>query len=272
VAAVAEIEHLPGIFNRYRFHGANMGLGAGPEQIDSILLREIPWRRWMLRNLLDDSSVAAAHLQAAFRSWEYGLARAALAAGGSARGLVQVDESERGLALELAAAGNGALADGDPLGASRLLLRAIAEDPWDGALRFDLERALAGALGAPSASPEEPLCVLAARERMTLAWSRELVGEPRLLEAYAAVTDGSDPATLVVLTRSGEDLGALVSVVGELGLEGDDAADIVVIAEPRTLPARHLLAARAESVLGSAGEGFPSLPTHGALAARVVTP
>jgi glycosyltransferase involved in cell wall biosynthesis len=271
VAAVAEIDQLPGIFNRYRFHGANMGLGAGPEQLDGILRREIPWRRWMLRHLLHDSSVSAQHLLAAFRAWEYGLQRAALDSGDGARGLVPVEDGQRAAAQELGAAGLTALSAGDQLGASRLLLRALAEDPWDGAIRFDLERALGQAQAAVAPAPEDALCALAARTQLTLAWVGALLAEPQLLEAYGAVVDGSHDATLLALTRTGDDVGALVELVGRLGLDGDGAADIVVIAEPCTLPARRLLQARATAVLGRAGEGI-SLPAHPALGGMAVAP
>jgi hypothetical protein len=266
VAAVAEIEHLPGVFNRYRFHGANMGLGAGPEQLDGILRSEIPWRRWMMRHLLEDSTVTAPHLQAAFRAWEYGLLRAAVAAGSSsARDLAPVEEEAKARARTIGETAVGALGEGDALGASRMLLRALAEDPWDGALRFDLERALAEAQEIPAAAAvEDPLCMLAAREHITLAWATELIGDRRLLEAYVGAVDGTDPATLVVLTRPDEDLGGLVALVANLGLEGEDAAEIVAIAEPRTLPARRLLAARAEAVLAGPHAGY-ELPLHSAL-------
>jgi Glycosyl transferase family 2 len=263
VAAVAEIDHLPGVFNRYRFHGANMGLGADPEQLDRILRSEIPWRRWMLRHLLHDPSVTALHLQAAFRAWEYGLLRAAAGSGGAARALVAVDAAGQAAARELGRAGIAALEGGDPLAACRLLLGAIAEDPWDGAIRFDVERALAQAQGAPAPVLEEPLCtsLLSAREHVTLAWTADLVADPGLLEGYVRVVDGSDPATLVALTCCGEDVAALVRLVSDLGLEGEQAADMVAIAEPGTLPARRLLGARASAVLGRAREGF-SLPAH----------
>jgi glycosyltransferase involved in cell wall biosynthesis len=271
VAAVAEIDHLPGIFNRYRFHGANMGLGAGVDQIDGILRREIPWRRWMLRHLLKDSSVSAQHLRAAFGAWEYGLLRGALDAGGSARELVEVDDREAAAGRELGDAGMAALAEGDPLGGARLLLAALAENPWDGALRFDLERALAQALTLPAPPLEDPLSELAVREWLTLAWAEELAARPRLLEAYVGAVDGTQAATLLVLTRSGADLQALVELVRELGLEGEGAADIVAIAEPGTLPAARLLSGRAHALLGAEREGFP-LPTHPVLAEAVLTP
>ena len=95
IAAVAEVDHLPGCFNRYRFHGANMGLGSGPAEIDAILRREIPWRRWMLRHLLDDPTVSATDLRNAFGSWEHGLVRAALGAGDPPSDVVRVTEEER---------------------------------------------------------------------------------------------------------------------------------------------------------------------------------
>jgi glycosyltransferase involved in cell wall biosynthesis len=271
VAAVAEIDHLPGIFNRYRFHGANMGLGAGAERIDGILRREIPWRRWMLRHLLNDSSVSARHLRVAFAAWEYGLLRGTVDAETSARELVSVDRQELAAARELGTAGVAALAEGDPLRASRLLLGALAEDPWDGAVRFDLERALGQAQGTPAVQPEETLSGLTTRQHLTLAWAGELVADRQLLASYAGAVDGSQDATLLVLTRSGDELRALVEIVGELGLEGEGAADVVAITEPDTLPARRLLAARAHALLGPARADFP-LPTHPALAGAVVRP
>jgi glycosyltransferase involved in cell wall biosynthesis len=271
VAAVAEIEHLPGVFNRYRFHGANMGLGAGADEIDGILGREIPWRRWMLRNLLDDSSVSAQHLRAAFGAWEYGLLRGALDAGGSVRELVEVDDRAAAAARALGDAGVAALAEGDPLRASRLLLAALAEDPWEGAIRLDLERALGQAQALPAVALEDPLCRLALGEPLTLAWAAELAADPQLLEAYAAAADGGQEATLLVLTRSGADLEALVELVRGLDLEGEGAADILAIAEPGTLPARRLLSARAHALLGAEREGFP-LPSHPVLGGAVLAP
>lgn len=66
IAAVAEIDHVPGCANLYRYHGANMGLGSGAGDMHRILGEEIPWRRWMLRNLVHDPTVSAADLRAAY--------------------------------------------------------------------------------------------------------------------------------------------------------------------------------------------------------------
>ena len=156
IAAVAEVDHLPGCFNLYRFHGANMGLGSGPAEIDAILRREIPWRRWMLRHLLDDPTVSATDLRNAFGSWEHGLVRAALGAGDPPSDVLSVTEEERARGVLAAEQGAAALRAGDPDRATRLLLRALGEDPFNGAARYDLQVALhqaAGCLAPGAAAP-----------------------------------------------------------------------------------------------------------------------
>ncbi|HMJ33100.1 MAG TPA: glycosyltransferase [Baekduia sp.] len=258
VAAIAEIAHLPGVFNRYRFHGANMGLGASPERIDVTLAQEIPWRRWMLRHLVDDATVTSHDLLAAFRSWEHGLLRATASARGGARALAPVDADQRERAGRLAAEGAGALRAGAAGAAVRLLLQALAEDPWDGAARFDLEAALraVGEAEAAASAPAAAVSALPVRGRVTLAWAAELVADPSLLRGYGAAVDGADDATLLVLTRDDAEVEPLVALVEALGLDGPDAADILAESEPATRPAQLWLAARAEGVLGAAPEGW----------------
>lgn len=253
IAAVAEIASLPGTFNRYRQHGANMGLGASAEKIDHILRDEIPWRRWMLRHLVQDDSISGAELLAAYRSWEYGLLRAAGTVT-DARALAEPADvgHGRGLAQE----GAAALRAGDPDRAARLLLRALAEDPWDGAARIDVELALRAAEPLARAT-SEPLCALPARRRVTLARVDGLLTHPELLQAYAENVDGDDDATLVVLTRSELDVPLLVELVARCGLGGEAAADLLAQPEPRTLPAQRLLGARASAVLGPVPDDWP---------------
>jgi hypothetical protein len=248
IAAVAEIDHLPGSFNRYRFHGANMGLGSGPEQIDGILRREIPWRRWMLRHLLDDPSVSAADLRVAFGSWEHGLVRAALGAGEAPSDVVRVTAEERARGTEVAARGAAALRAGDPDGAARMLMCALGEDPWNGAARYDLQLALHQAASCLAPGVPEPLAL---RSRVTLTAAGALVHQPELLASYAAQTAGDDDATLVVTYEQRAELAELAALVGRLGLDGEDSPDIVAQPAPATAPARRLLEARATAVLGA---------------------
>jgi hypothetical protein len=247
VATVAEIDHLPGCFNRYRYHGSNMGLGADAAEIDRILRREIPWRRWMLRHLVDDPTVSASDLAAAFASWEHGLVRAALGAGEAPSEAVRPTGEERARSTAAAAAGAAALRGGDPDRAARLLMRALGEDPWNGGARYDLQIALRQAASLPAAGAPEPLEL---RRRVTLASAADVLRTPELLEAYALDTGGDD-ATLVVTYDSPQALRELAALVERLGLDGDASPDIVAQPAPATPPARRLLAARASAVLGA---------------------
>ncbi|MGZ4270934.1 MAG: glycosyltransferase [Solirubrobacteraceae bacterium] len=248
IAAVAEIDHVPGCANLYRYHGANMGLGSGAEDMHRILGKEIPWRRWMLRHLVHDPTVCAADLRAAYSSWEYGLVTAALGAGLAPSDVVTATAQERERSVETAAAGAAALRAGDPDRAARLLLNAIGEDPWNGAARLDLEIALQQATGlpAPGAAP-----TLATGARVTVAAAADLIAAPDLLVAYARETPAGDDATLVVVYDRADELNGLAALVERLGLDGDGSPDIVAEPAPATQPAQRLLAARATATLGA---------------------
>ncbi len=248
IAAVAEIDVVPGCANLYRYHGANMGLGSGADDLPRILGKEIPWRRWMLRHLVHDPTVSAADLRAAYSSWEYGLVTAALGAGLAPSDVVTATAQERERSVEAAAAGAAALRGGDPDRAVRLLLNAIGEDPWNGAARLDLEIALqqAASLPAPGAAP-----ALVTGAHVTLAAAADLLAAPDLLVTYARETPAGDDATLVVVYESADDLHRLAALVEELGLDGHGSPDIVAEPAPTTQPAQRLLAARATATLGA---------------------
>jgi hypothetical protein len=248
IAAVAEIDHVPGCANLYRYHGANMGLGSGAGDLHRILRSEIPWRRWMLRHLVHDPTVSAADLRAAFSSWDYGLVSAALGAGEAPSDVVSATVEERARSVDAAAAGAAALRAGDPDRAARLLLSALAEDPWNGAARYDLEVALQQAASFPAPGAPAPLAL---RARVTLAAAVELLDAPELLESYARETGQRDDATLVVVYDAAQELQGLAALVARLGLDGDDSPDIVAQPAPATQPAQRLLAARANAVLGA---------------------
>ncbi|HEX6696141.1 MAG TPA: glycosyltransferase [Solirubrobacteraceae bacterium] len=248
IAAVAEIDHVPGCANLYRYHGANMGLGSGAEDMHRILGKEIPWRRWMLRHLVHDPTVSGADLRAAYSSWEYGLVTAALGSGLAPSDVVTASDQERERGAQAAAAGAAALRGGDPDRAARLLLNAIGEDPWNGAARLDLEIALqqAASLPARGAAP-----ALATGARVTLAAAADLIAAPDLLAAYARDTPAGDDATLVVVYDRADELEALAALVEQLGLDGEGSPDIVAEPAPATQPAQRLLAARASATLSA---------------------
>jgi hypothetical protein len=248
IAAVAEIDHVPGCANLYRYHGANMGLGSGADDLHRILGKEIPWRRWMLRHLVHDPTVSGADLRAAYSSWEHGLVSAALGAGLAPSDVVTATAQERARSVEAAAAGAAALRAGDPDRAARLLLNAIGEDPWNGAARLDLEIALqqAASLPAPGAAP-----ILATGARLTLATAADLLATPDLLTAYARDTSAGDDATLVVVYDDADELQGLAALVEQLGLDAEGSPDIVAQPAPATQPAQRLLAARATATVGA---------------------
>jgi hypothetical protein len=248
IAAVAEIDHVAGCANLYRYHGANMGLGSGSEDLHRILGKEIPWRRWMLRHLVHDPTVSAADLRAAHNSWEHSLVTAALGAGLAPSDSVTATAQERERGAQAASAGAAALGAGDPDRAARLLLNAIGEDPWNGAARLDLEIALQQAAGLPAPGPAP---ALAAGARVTLAAAGDLLAAPELLEAYARETPAGDDASLVVVYHDADEVWGLAALVERLGLDGAGSPDIVAHPAPATQPAQRLLAARATATLGA---------------------
>ena len=241
VAAVAEIRTVPGIANLYRFHGANNSLGTSAADQPRIQRREIGFRRWMFRNLLDDDAISAEHLAVALTSFRFGLRAASSGQPGGARSLLLPDTDE---ALDIAA---HAPAAGPGAPRSRALLRALASDPFDGAAVIDLELALARERVLPPSPISPPLIGLAATDPVTLAWHEELMASPALLPAYADEISGSG-GTLVILSRRGADLSGLERRFAE-ETSLNDRIDATVILEPVTTPARRLLAARAADVL-----------------------
>jgi hypothetical protein len=99
-ASIGEVDHVDGVVARYRFHGENMNLGVGPEALDRAQRKELPWRRWMLRHLAGDPSIALDDLRAAYAAWQRGLVRASADAGGDPRAVL----AATGDAHELSAA------------------------------------------------------------------------------------------------------------------------------------------------------------------------
>jgi|SRR5579875_1300161 len=273
IAAVAEIVYDPASANRYRSHGANMGLDAGPARRAALLRAELPWRRWMMRELSADPTVTPAHLVGALAAWRHALTTAALGADVPVRMLLEplsraADAPALG-ARGADAAGAGAPATGAPGTGARALMRAFAADPFDGALAVELEIALMreAALPAPAAPPAA--ATLSARPRLALARLPDVLAAPELMEAFAAETVDGELDSLAILAAPDADLAPLVALVESSPALSDERCDIQVIAEPSTAPARAWLCARASSRLstgdGDPGDPYGSLPAHSAL-------
>jgi len=88
VAAVAEIALVEGVTNRYRYHGSNMGFGATPERQIQIHRLELPWRRWLMRHLIDDDTITVPDVRAALDRWSQCVRLAALGEPLGARALL----------------------------------------------------------------------------------------------------------------------------------------------------------------------------------------
>jgi glycosyltransferase involved in cell wall biosynthesis len=265
VAAVAEIVYDPVSANRYRYHGANMGLGADRSQVLAIERRELPFRRWMTANLLGDECFGLREVGELFVRWRQAVLHAGLSTGGRVRALPELEADPAAAAAGL----SDAAAVPPGLERCKALLRALAHDPLDGATSAELEVAIlqAGELGAGRAEPAlaPPLIALDARPRLTLSWLGELLECPALLAGFAR--HGDPDATLLVLAPSGADLAPLVRLVEGDPRLTDEACDIQVMTEPATTPARALLAARARDRLSTAPAraGLDRLPAHPAV-------
>src|SRR3977135_1949896 len=80
VAEVAELDYVSEPMLRYRFHGANMNLGAEQGQARAKAATEMPFRRW-LRTDLRQGEVEPADLLVGCRLYEHCVAAAAEHAG-----------------------------------------------------------------------------------------------------------------------------------------------------------------------------------------------
>jgi glycosyltransferase involved in cell wall biosynthesis len=264
IAAVSEILYDPANANRYRFHGANMGLGADRTAVLAIERRELPFRRWMMHNVIADDTVSLADVGQFVVRWRAALAHGGLSTGLSVRTLLETDRE--------AAAAELAHAESLPHGRKRCLalVRALAHDPFDGATLTDLEIAIMEATSQhqlwPEASP--PLILLDTREHLTLGFLDELIGRPDLLRAYARATSAGGDGTLVIVTPPDADLGPLVALVESDPVLSDPRCDLQALTEPGSTPGRRLLADRACAVLSAAvvPAAYAALPAHAVVA------
>ena len=262
IAAVAEILYDPANANRYRYHGGNMGLGADRTAVLAIERRELPYRRWAMRNLTSDETIDLRSLSEIVMRWRAAVGHSAISAGGSIRGVMPSDE------LAAAAEQRSAAAHPPGLERCRALTRALSHAPLDGSTTVDLDVAFlqASELNAPPEPLGQPLITLETRPVLVLSWLRDLVSCPELLREFAAESLTRDDLTLAILAPDGADLSGLIALVESDPALSDERCDLRVISEPATWPARRLLAARAGATLTAAGApgDYAELPAHAA--------
>jgi glycosyltransferase involved in cell wall biosynthesis len=232
IAEVAEIDWVDAPMNDYRQHDANHSLGLDQDAFVAMIgIKDIPWQRWMLRNLdisnvpLDDLARAAEVLLANIRGVS--------AHGGTrASDLIDVTREDAADSARLSDHAALLLEHGLLEHAIRAWVRALGRDPYNGAARIDLAAAHAAqAARRAERAPVAPLR-LDAREFRVVAFADELLAAPEMLAAFARTFGDGDPVSLVIFAEatSFDALGALAENAG-LGAEG--AADVLVHAGDR---------------------------------------
>jgi hypothetical protein len=244
-AAVSEIHLCPGLGNRYRQHGQNMGLGIDTDgQRRMWKSRELPWRLWTLRNLIDDRSVDAADMGRAYTELNNGMLSCASVEPGGARALTEANRPAAARILDtLPGAGVG-------LPRSRSLLKAIGHDPFDGAAVIDFAVALQTEAALGASSPAPALIGLQHRERTFLAPLGQVLADQAALLRFAASAADDPTQTLVILAPPGADTGELEDIFSHNPALQADSCDVTVITEPVTPPARAWLASLADGWFG----------------------
>jgi hypothetical protein len=254
-AAVGRIQLAPGAASRYRLHGDNMVLGAtDPDAASKVVRRGLRWRLWLMVNVAGDELATAADHVKAYQALEHTL-------------LVTERPDPRGVRTRIPlasgptppAAPEAATAVGTPIERSRRLINLLGHDPFDGAARLDLLLAAEASSGYEP-QPGPPLLELSRFPEPVLAWLEDLVAHPELLSQYAAHAQASG-AALIILAPPNPELEPLQQFVEGHPFLSSDACTLLVIPEPRSLPARRWLANHAAALLssGQAPEPFVAL-------------
>lgn len=137
VAEVSDAGYLPGSYNRYRFHGANMGLGAERVRLARANAGELPLRRLVLSSRIAES-LSPPDLADALQVLDQQAAGLARTLGRSPWELLPVSADEARASEELRERARAALGRREPEQAFRLLVNAVAVDPSSQHARADL--------------------------------------------------------------------------------------------------------------------------------------
>lgn len=242
INGVAEIAHVPEVTYRYRFHGGNLSLGARGAALESVVDQELPFRRFML------SDVAAGEMTEHELIWGIqSLWQLANAASEQGRASLAPSSAGRAEGRAWIARAVAAARAGDRDGAALACCRVASLDPMAAALV-----AVVRDLSAPRPQADRAvLDGLGARRFAVLADAGLLLARPELLRAYGEAFGPDDDATLVI-HGAGDDWERLASaipqLVGDCGLDGEEAPDMVFTTEsPERLQA---IAAAADAALG----------------------
>lgn len=253
VLRVADVVAVPGIVNLYRQHSENMNIGGDEARRVSLLRAELPFRRWLLATL-EPREVALPEVLRGLQTYDWAVANVAGADGLTVEQAAPSSELEGAQARGALVEARAALETGDLEAAIALLVRAAALRPAWPEPRTLLDATLAFAREPHGEAP-------ATRGLVGFALAAELVAEPALLASWCGSYGAADDATLVIGGVDDEpSTHALVALVEILGLDGDDAADLVAIADRDPSLAAARLGRRADVALRPPGAGWQDVP------------
>src|SRR4051794_2033839 len=261
-AQVSELAYLPEPRTLYRFHGANMSLGAKGDARRGELCKAAGFQRHVLRTLRPGDATPR-ELADGWAAFERNAGEATALSGSPLTSALAVTAADRAEAESLAAGAQRTLATGDAAGALWPFVHAAAADPWNDCARDGLAAALGAAPGGEELPGQRPLA--GAAPFVVLAAADELLERPALLRAYADGMAGAPGVTLAVdatamdVAAAAAALGALVD---DLGL--DDSIDVLAVAGPLDDLGRARLAAGVHAVLTERAAGALARPRFGA--------
>jgi hypothetical protein len=261
-AQVSELAYLAEPRTRYRFHGANMSLGAQGEGRRGELRKAASFQRHLFRTLRPGDATPR-ELADGWAAFERNV-RETIALGTSPfESVFDVTGDDRAEAAALAIRAQRALDAGDPAAALWPFLRAAAADPSNERARDGFGAALAAAPGGEALGGQRPLA--GAAPFVVLAAARELLEQPDLLCAYAGGMRGAAGVTLAVdatamdAAEVGDALDALATAAGI-----DESLDVLAVAGPLDERGRARLGAGVHAVLTERPDGALARPRFGA--------
>jgi hypothetical protein len=242
----------------YRVHGSN--LTADPTGAAGVreARKGILFQLWAMRNLPLDKVSAA---QAAW-IWANTEERARQVIGHAGTAFVEIvpaSMADRERADELLAASEGRRQAGDLDGEARLVLQALAQDPWRPGARERLDDAAARA--AEVAAAEDPL--VDATGYIALADAEDLLANDALLQAWGEAMGGDAGVTLAIdasrldANAAGERLQELVA---RCGLTDREDLEMVAVVGPRSAAELSRMRGRSRARFRSAADGAGDLP------------
>jgi GT2 family glycosyltransferase len=267
-AQVSEIAYLPEPRTFYRWHGANLSLGArGADRLRE-LRKTLRFQRWFLRSLEAGAerrgrdpqrpAVDPGELLEVWRAFEHWAREVHSLADSPFAELVPVSDADRTEAASLVQEGWAQLDRGD-LDAAVTFMRAAACDPGSEAAREGVGAAAAADnLSLPGQRPLEGAGAFVVR-----ADARELLADPALLTAYGRAMADTPWVTLAIDASELPPESAaetLADLADEVGLADDDSVDLLAVLGPLDAVGRARLAAGTHATYGPGRVPAPAAP------------